>query len=95
MRIIVEFLGFPIVTDVIGKKKLELEVPGGTVKEVINELMTRYGEKVQDAFYNARGNFDPMIQVALNGKSFIPIDKHETLLKDGDSIVFMILLAGG
>jgi len=95
MRIIVEFLGFPIVTDVIGKKKLELEVPGGTVKEVINELMTRYGEKVRDAFYNARGNFDPMIQVALNGKSFIPIDKHETLLKDGDSIVFMILLAGG
>jgi molybdopterin converting factor small subunit len=36
-----------------------------------------------------------MIQIALNGKSFIPVDKHDTLLEDGDSIVFMILLAGG
>jgi molybdopterin converting factor small subunit len=95
MRIIVEFLGFPIVTDVIGKKKLELVAPGETLKDVINELITRYGEKVRDAFYNARGNFDPMIQIALNGKSFIPVDKHDTLLEDGDSIVFMILLAGG
>jgi molybdopterin converting factor small subunit len=95
MRIIVEFLGFPIVTDVIGKKKLELVAPGETLEDVINELITRYGEKVRDAFYNARGNFDPMIQIALNGKSFIPVDKHDTLLEDGDSIVFMILLAGG
>jgi len=95
MRIIVEFLGFPIVTDVIGKKKLELVAPGETLEDVINELITRYGEKVRDAFYNALGNFDPMIQIALNGKSFIPVDKHDTLLEDGDSIVFMILLAGG
>jgi molybdopterin converting factor small subunit len=95
MRIIVEFLGFPIVTDVIGKKKLELVAPGETLEDVINELITHYGEKVRDAFYNARGNFDPMIQIALNGKSFIPVDKHDTLLEDGDSIVFMILLAGG
>jgi molybdopterin converting factor small subunit len=95
MRIIVEFLGFPIITDVIGKKKLELVVSGGTVKDVINELIRHYGEKVRDAFYDARGNFDPMIQITLNGKSFIPVDKHDTLLEDGDSIVFMILLAGG
>lgn len=95
MRIIVEFLGFPIVTDVIGKKKLELVATGETVKDVINELITRYGEKVRDAFYDVKGNFDPMIQISLNGKSFIPADKHDTLLEDGDSIVFMILLAGG
>jgi molybdopterin converting factor small subunit len=69
--------------------------PGETLEDVINELITRYGEKVRDAFYNARGNFDPMIQIALNGKSFIPVDKHDTRLEDGDSIVFMILLAGG
>ena len=95
MRITVEFLGFPIVTDVIGKKKLEFVAPGGTVKDVINELMTRHGEKVRDAFYDAQGNFDPMIQIALNGKSFIPVDKHDTPLEDGDSIVFTVLLAGG
>ncbi len=26
---------------------------------------------------------------------FIPVDKHDPLLEDGDSIVFMVLLAGG
>jgi molybdopterin converting factor small subunit len=80
---------------VIGKKKLELVVSGGTVKDVIDELITRYGEKVRNAFYDAQGKLDPMIQIGLNGKSFIPLDKQNTFLEDGDSIVFMVLLAGG
>ena len=36
-----------------------------------------------------------MIQIALNGKSFIPSDKHHTPLNEGDSLIFMMLLAGG
>jgi molybdopterin converting factor small subunit len=73
MKINVEFLGLPMVSDVVGKKKLELEVSGNTVKDVIEELINRYGKKVRDAFYDAQGNFDLMIQIALNGKSFIPL----------------------
>jgi MoaD family protein len=95
MKINVEFLGLPMVSDVIGKKKLELDVSGETVKDVIDELIKRYGKKVRDAFYDAEGNFDLMIQIALNGKSFIPADKHHTPLKEGDSLIFMLLLAGG
>jgi MoaD family protein len=95
MKINLEFLGFPMVSDVVGKKRLELDISGMTVKDVIEELINRYGKKVRDAFYDAQGNFDLMIQIALNGKSFIPPDKHNTPLKEGDNLIFMLLLAGG
>jgi hypothetical protein len=36
-----------------------------------------------------------MIQIALNGKSLIPPDKHNTSLNEGDTLVFMFLMGGG
>jgi molybdopterin converting factor small subunit len=94
MRINVEFLGMPAVSDVVGKKKLEVDVSGLTVKDVIDELIKRYGEKVKKAFY-PEGNFDLMIQIAIDGKYFIPADKHDTPLHEGDLLTFMMLIAGG
>ena len=95
MKIDVEFLGFPIVSDVVGKKKLEIEIPGNTVQHVIDELIRLYGKKVKDAFYDEKGNFDVMIQIALNGKTFIPASEAGTPLGEGDTLIFMLLLAGG
>ena len=46
----VEFLGFPMVTDVIGKKTLEVDLLGETVKDVIEKLIRLYGKRVRDAF---------------------------------------------
>ena len=95
MKINVEFLSLPMVSNVVGKKKLELDTSGQTVEDVIDELIRRYGKKIRDAFYNGQGNFDLMIQIALNGKSFMLPDKHNTPLIEGDSLIFMLLLAGG
>lgn len=95
MKINVEFLGFPMVSDIIGKKKLELDIPVNTVNDVIDELIRRYGKKVRDSFYDAEGNFDVTIQITLNGKSFVPPDKHHIPLNEGDTLIFMLLLAGG
>ena len=95
MKISVEFLGLPMVSDVIGKKKLELNISGETVKDVIDGLIKRHGKKVRNAFFDAEGDFDVMIQTVLNGKSFIPADKHNSPLNEGDTLTFMLLLAGG
>jgi molybdopterin converting factor small subunit len=62
---------------------------------MIDELTKSYGKKMRDSFYDADENFDLTIQIALNGKSFIPADKHHTILNEGDSLIFMVLLAGG
>ena len=95
MKINVEFLGLPMISEVLGKKKLELDITGNTVKDVIDELIRSYGKNVKDFLYDEEGNFDVMIQVTLNGKAFIPANKHHTSLNEGDTLMFMLLLAGG
>jgi molybdopterin converting factor small subunit len=95
MKIRLEFQGLPMVFDLVGKKKLELNISGTTVKDVIDELVNRYGKKVRDTFYDTNGNVDLMIQISLNGKSFISPKKHNISLNEGDTLVFMLLLGGG
>lgn len=95
MKIQVEFLGFPMVSDVIGRKKMALDIPGNTVKDVIDELIRLYGRKVKEAFYDEKGRFDVTIQMTLNGKIFVSGNQLHTPLNEGDTLVFMLLLAGG
>jgi molybdopterin converting factor small subunit len=84
-----------MVSDVVGEKNLELSISGTTVKDVIEELIKRYGKKVRDAFYDAQGNFNLTIQIVLNGKSFVAPDGHNIHLNEGDTLIFMLLLTGG
>ena len=84
-----------MLSDVIGKKKFDLNIPGTTVKDLIEELIRTYGPKVRKVLYDEKGAFDPMIQIALNGEKWIAADRHDTALSEGDTLIFMILLAGG
>ena len=95
MKIEVEFLGLPLASDIVGAKKVNLNFFGETVTDAMDELIRRYGEKMRNIFYSAEGRFDPMIQIALNGKSFISADQLDTALKEGDHLAFVLLLAGG
>ncbi len=95
MKVKVEIVGVPMLLDVIGKKKFELNIRGRTIKDLIEELIRKYGTKVRKVLYGEEGTFDPMIQIALNGEKWIPADRHDTTLNDGDTLIFMILLAGG
>jgi MoaD family protein len=95
MKVRIEIVGVPMLSDVIGMKKFELDVPGKTVKDLLEELTRKYGVKVRKVLYDEKGAFDPMIQIAVNGEKWIPADRHDTPLSDGDTLIFMILLAGG
>ena len=95
MKINVEFLGFPTVSDVVGKKKIKLDIPGNSVKNAIDGLIGLYGKKVRDSFYDEKGNLDVTIQMMLNGKLFAPADIQSPSLNEGDTLIFMLLLAGG
>lgn len=96
MKIKVEVKGFPTVADVMGRKTVELDMEGRTVRDVIENLIGLYGRKVKEAFYDEKGRFDPIIQVALNGKTFVsPEELEKPLLREGDTVAFLLLLAGG
>ncbi len=94
MKVSVEFIGFPEIVSAIGRKKLEVEA-GGTVRDLLNGLITQYGTPVKDAFYGEGGDFDLNIQVILNGEEFLSVDRHDTPLKEGDEVMFLLAMAGG
>ncbi len=95
MKLNIEFRGYPMVSDAVGKKEIELDIPGDTVRDAIDELIRLYGEKVRKAFYDEKGHFDVTVQITVNGTFFIPADKHDTPLGENDTVAFMLLLAGG
>lgn len=95
MKINVKFFGFQTVSDLVGNNKLESDISGTTVKDVVDELIERYGKKVREIFYDKNGNFDQLIQIALNGKSLIPPKRHNISLNQGDTLVFIFLMGGG
>jgi len=97
MKIKIEVLGLPALAEALEKRETELDVPGGTATagDVIEHLIREVGPSVRAALYGERGSLDPTIQIALNGRTFISSDRLDTPLKEGDTLTFMLLMAGG
>jgi MoaD family protein len=94
MRVHLKIL-LPVLPEAIGRKELEVEFAGETVNDLIEHLVERYGRKARQALYDEKGQLDSVVQVLLNGKEWIAHDRLDTPLQDGDSVVLMIMMAGG
>ena len=88
-------LFLPLLPEVIGRKELEVEFAGETVNDLIEHLVMRYGRKARQALYNEKDELDPVVQVLLNGEEWITRDRLDTALQDGDSVILMMMMAGG
>jgi molybdopterin converting factor small subunit len=95
MKINVEFLGLPDLTRIVGAKRIELDLGNATVREVLNYLITRFGRQVKELLLDQEGKLDLGIQILLNEKDWISHDKMDINLCEGDTITFMMLVAGG
>ena len=95
MKVTVDFIGFPDAVQAIGQKKASVDIAGGTVKDLISELVKQYGEKVRGSFYNDDGSFDPNVQIILNQENYVSLDQHDTQVREGDHVTFMLVMAGG
>jgi MoaD family protein len=95
MRVNLKILGLPTLSKVIGKKELSVNFEGETVNDLIGYIVKRYGRKAEEAFLNEEGKLDITIQVLLNGREWITHDRLDTVLKDGDSVALMLMIAGG
>ena len=95
MKIKIESLGLPLLAKLIGKKT-EINLPAGTVADLIAFLVKRHGREMQKALLDNDGGLDLTIQVMLNEEGILNRDQYsKRVLKDGDKVIFMILVGGG
>lgn len=94
MRVHLKML-LPVLPEAIGRRELQVEFAGETVNDLIEHLVARYGRRARQALYDEKDQLDPVVQVLLNGREWISHDRLDTPLQDGDSVVLMIMMAGG
>lgn len=95
MQIQIESLGLPTLSKLIGKKS-QLEMPDGTVADLIAYLVDRNGQPARKILLDQKGHLDMAIQVMVNDEGFLPRNEYsQRILKDGDSVKLMLLVGGG
>ena len=95
MNIQIESLGLPTLSKLIGKTA-QIQMPDGTVADVISYLVKRIGRPARKILLDQEGTLDMTIQVMINDEGFLPRDEYsKRVLKDGDKVKFMLLVGGG
>ena len=95
MKIQIESIGLPTLSKLIGKKS-QLEISGGTVTDLVSHIVDRNGPPARKILLDRTGHLDLAIQVMLNDEGFLPRGEYSRrILKDGDSVKFMLLVGGG
>ena len=95
MQFRIKILGLPLLTELMGKESA-LECPKESIKGLIETLIKRYGPAASRALLDSNGSLDRSIQVVINDGNYVNFqDFEKSLLKNGDRITFMMLIAGG
>jgi sulfur-carrier protein len=76
------------------RDKAEFECHGVTLEELLANLVNQY-HGIKEMLYDDEGSIRPSLRLFVNGKIVRIIKKEELLLKNGDEIVIMQLIAGG
>ncbi|MFO8017843.1 MAG: MoaD/ThiS family protein [Promethearchaeia archaeon] len=85
-----------LLKDLIGSEEIELSIPeNSTIKELLEELNSQYGEKFKDILYEKPNKLNKGILIGLNGKNIRDIDNLDTKIEAEDEITFMPAIAGG
>jgi sulfur-carrier protein len=72
----------------------ELEVEGGTVREVLDALFDRHGE-LRDRLSDGNGGLRRFVNVYVDGEDIRFTDGLETTVADGDEVQILPAVAGG
>lgn len=95
MKVELRLMALPALVRAIGGKKVEVEFAGETVADLLDHLVERHGKAAREALLDDEGGLDSIIQILINEKQWITHDDLEVPLKDGDSVIFMLLVVGG
>jgi molybdopterin synthase sulfur carrier subunit len=88
-------MALPALTKALGGRRVEISFEGGTVADLLEHLVEQHGQAAQEALLDEEGNLDSIIQVLINEERWVVHEDLDVPLKDGDSVVFMLLVVGG
>ena len=88
-------MALPALARAMGGKKSEVDFPGQTVADLLDHIVKQYPGAAKEALLDKDGQLDPIIQILVNEKEWVVHDKLDVALKEGDSVILMLLVAGG
>jgi molybdopterin converting factor small subunit len=95
VKVELRLMALPVLARAIGGKKVEVDFAGETVADLVNHLVERHGKAAIEALLDEEGDLDSIIQILINEKQWITHDDLDVPLKEGDSVIFMLLVVGG
>jgi hypothetical protein len=89
MKVNVQVVGLNALYEALRRsEKIEVELPGKTMRELVDALVEEFGTNVQKALLNENGDFNPRIRVLLNGVIYPVETIMRAILKAGDTLIF-------
>lgn len=95
MKVNVRLMALPALIKAMGGKKVEVDFPGETVADLLEHVVERYGRAAEEALLDDEGHLDSIIQILINERQWVVHDELHVPLKEGDNVIFMLLVAGG
>ena len=81
-------------SDAVGKSELELDFDSNTLEDLLKVLVDRY-PKLKKEFYTKTDELTEYICMFVNDKPTSALNGLNTVLKNGDEILFFIPISGG
>jgi molybdopterin converting factor small subunit len=95
MKVKVEFLSLQLITQVLGKKKIEVDFKGTVFSDLLSNLSGQV-RKFKEMVLEHDGTVAHDIQVYINGEAGADrTELHSRMMNEGDNVTFMFLVAGG
>jgi molybdopterin converting factor small subunit len=91
MKVSIKINGLPEFKKIVGgKKEIEVVVNGTSLRDLVDNLVKKYGRSVEKTLLDENGAIDSDIKVGLNAENILRGNRMETILHDGDILIFMV-----
>lgn len=85
-----------VLADIIGKEEIVLSIEeNSTIKIVLEMLIERFGKQFKNAIFISQDTLNKYIIIGVNGKDIRSLNNLNTLIREGDEVVFLPAIAGG
>jgi molybdopterin converting factor small subunit len=95
LRLRVRLVGFPEIRGRWGTDSTELDFEGSTVGDLLQRFQSDHADPAGTKVLGREGRLDPDVQLIRNGREWLPPDRLDETLSDGDEITLVVLVAGG